>query len=75
MARHVGSRRRLALGWASRYPMPNIRILPGRRPSGGGGWGRRTGAGEHDDLVIATALATSWGCRSEFFRRKESTVD
>ena len=33
------------------------------------------GAGEHDDLVIAVALATWWGCRSEFFRRKESTVD
>ena len=30
------------------------------------------GIGEYDDLVIATALATWWGCRSQFFRRKES---
>ncbi len=55
--------------------MPSTPVLPGKLPSGVGGWGRRKGAGEHDDLVIATALATWWGCRSEFFRRKESTVD
>ncbi len=32
-------------------------ILPGRLPSGRGRWGRRKDAGEHDDLVIAVALA------------------
>ena len=28
-----------------------------------GGWGRRKGAGEHDGLVIAVALAGWWGDR------------
>ena len=42
-------------------PMPSTRILPGRLPSGRGGWGRRKGAGEHDSLVIAVALADWMG--------------
>ncbi len=45
----------------SRCPMPSIRILPGRLLSGGGRWGRRKGAGEHDGLVIAVALAGWYG--------------
>ena len=40
--------------------MPSGRLLTGRLPSGGGRWGCRKGAGEHDGQVIAVALACCW---------------
>jgi len=47
-------------------PLLSTRVSPGRRLRGRNRWGRRKGAGEHDGLVIAAALA--W--RSGFNARK-----